>query len=286
MNLENLQYQQLDLPGTRTLLSWALAEGWNPGPLDAEVFFNTDPNGFYGYYHNDELIAGGSIVSYSGEFGFMGLFIVKPEYRADGIGRRLWYQRRDTLLSRLNKSAAIGMDGVVAMQPFYAKGGFEIAFRDERYVRTGERFETDSHISPITAADMQEVLAFDTRCFGVQRPQFMVPWLQLPGNNIFKYVAGGSLEGFAVVRKLAEGYKIGPLFANSIPVAETLYKACLDSVHGEKIFIDIPVCNAGAVQLVKDYKAEYVFECARMYYGTPPEMDMNNVFGITSFELG
>ena len=38
--------------------------------------------------------------------------------------------------------------------------------------------------------------------------------------------------------------------------------------------------------LTEKYNATYVFECARMYYGTPPETDINNVFGITTFELG
>jgi len=124
MNPNQLQFQLLDLAGVKTLLSWAEAEGWNPGPKDAEVFFVTDPEGFYGYYHDGELIAGGSIVSYDGRFGFMGLFIVKPEYRSAGIGRQLWHQRRDTLLSRLNDGATIGMDGVLTMQPFYGEGGF------------------------------------------------------------------------------------------------------------------------------------------------------------------
>ena len=94
------------------------------------------------------------------------------------------------------------------------------------------------------------------------------------------------LRGFAVVRKLISGYKIGPLFADNAMIAEELYKACLNAVQGEQLYIDIPVCNGAAVQLVKKYEAEYVFECARMYYGTPPKVDMNKVFGITSFELG
>ncbi len=96
-----------------------------------------------------EMIGGGSIVSYNKEFGFMGFFIVKPDYRAHGIGKKLWYQRRDTLLSRLNKGASIGMDGVIAMQPFYKKGGFEISFRDERYENIGKEFKIDKNISPI-----------------------------------------------------------------------------------------------------------------------------------------
>ncbi len=286
MNPNQLQFQLLDLAGVKTLLSWAEAEGWNPGPKDAEVFFVTDPEGFYGYYHDGELIAGGSIVSYDGRFGFMGLFIVKPEYRSAGIGRQLWHQRRDTLLSRLNDGATIGMDGVLTMQPFYGEGGFEIAFRDERYVRTGAAFDVHNNITPIIDDDVDVVLAYDADCFGFSRPQFMQPWLFLPGNKTFKYTEDNIIKGFAVVRKLIKGYKIGPLFADNAMIAEELYKACLDVVQGEQLYIDIPVCNEAAVEIVSEYEAEYVFECARMYYGTPPKIDMNKVFGITSFELG
>jgi len=286
MNTAALQFEHLDLQGVKTLVKWAEGEGWNPGPYDADVFYATDPGGFYGFYDKGELVAGGSVVSYSGAFGFMGLFIVKPTYRAAGIGRKLWYQRRDTLLSRLNEGAAIGMDGVLAMQPFYATGGFNIAFRDERYVRTGAAFEVHRDISPIIPNDIKQVLAYDKTAFGYARPQFMIPWLQLPGNKTFKYTKDGMLEGFAVVRKLISGYKIGPLFAGNSAIAEELYKACLNAVPGEQLYIDIPVSNTGAVQLVKKYNATYVFECARMYHGNPPAIDMNKVFGITSFELG
>ncbi len=286
MELNELQFQQLDLNGLKTLISWAEAEGWNPGPFDADVFFATDPEGFYGYYHDGKLIAGGSVVSYNGRFGFMGLFIVKPEHRSAGIGKQLWHQRRDTLLARLNEGTTIGMDGVVAMQPFYNRGGFEIAFRDERYVRTGAAFEVHKNISPIVEEDLDAILGYDADCFGFPRPQFMQPWLFLPGNKTFKYAEGKMLQGFAVVRKLMSGYKIGPLFADNATIAEELYKACLNAVQGQQVYIDIPVCNAAAVEMVSKYKAEYVFECARMYYGTPPKVDMNKVFGITSFELG
>lgn len=286
MDNEEGKLRQLDLAGVKTLVGWAEAEGWNPGPYDAEVFHATDPEGFYGFYHKNELIAGGSVVSYDGEFGFMGLFIVQPGYRSSGLGRRLWYLRRDLLLSRLKAGASIGMDGVLAMQPFYEQGGFKISFRDERYMRTGAAFEPDKQISPLTEKDMEQVLAYDKVCFGFARPQFMIPWLRLPGNKAFKYTEGGALKGFAVVRKLLAGFKIGPLFADNPAIAEELYKACLDSVPGEQIYIDIPVCNAGALALVRKYQADYVFECARMYHGSPPAIEMDRVFGITSFELG
>lgn len=286
IDINSLQFQKLDYEGLQTLVQWAEHEGWNPGPNDAEVYWATDPDGYYGYFHNRELIAGGSIVSYNQEFGFMGFFIVKPEHRATGIGRKLWYERRDTLLSRLHPNATIGMDGVVDMQGFYQKGGFEIAFKDERYERIGKVFTIDSNISAITDKDIENILDYDKQCFGYSRPQFLQPWLKMPDNKTFKYLGNGKLLGFAIVRKANVGYKVCPLFAETPIVAEELYKACLNSVVGEPLYLDIPMVNSAAIDLVKKYEAKYVFECARMYLGTPPKVDTNKIYGITTFELG
>lgn len=287
MNSEDkFRFGKLDLDGLETLVSWAAQEGWNPGPDDAEVFFGTDPDGFYGYFDKDELIAGGSIVSYNRAFGFMGFFIVKPQYRTVGIGRKLWYQRRDTLLKRLNPGASIGLDGVVAMQPFYKKGGFEIAFRDERHEKTGAAFEIDKHISAIAVNDFEAIMAYDQQCFGFSRHQFMKLWLNLPGVKTFKYLKDEKLKGFAVLRKVNIGYKICPLFANNAEIATELYKACLNAVPGEPVYLDIPMINQAAVDLTKAFNTTYVFECARMYFGKPPNLAIQKVFGITTFELG
>lgn len=282
----SLQLRQLDFDGLQTLVQWAEQEGWNPGPYDAQVFWATDPDGFVGYFIGEELIAGGSIVSYGGRFGFMGFFIVKPEFRSHGIGQKLWMERRNRLLGRLQPHAAIGMDGVVAMQDFYRKGGFELAFRDERYERAGEKFELETQLSPVDINDFPAILTYDTACFGLERPQFLKPWLEMPESYAFKYVENGLFKGFTVLRKAGKGYKIGPLFADNSKAAEALYKACLNAVSGESVFLDIPVNNPDAVALVEKYKAVYVFECARMYHGIPPKQALNKVFGVTTFELG
>ncbi len=286
VNIDKLQYRVLDLPGVKTLVSWADAEGWNPGVNDAEIFWATDPGGFVGCFYDEEMVAGGSVVSYNGDFGFMGFFIVKPQYRASGIGKQLWHYRRDKLLSRLRPVASIGMDGVVAMQPFYTKGGFNIAFRDERYLRPGAQFDIDSRITSIDVSDLPAILSYDEQCFGFPRHQFMKPWLYQVGASSFKFTEQGEVKGFALLREARKGYKIGPLFADTAIVAAELYKACLNAAPETPVSIDIPVVNADAVELVRQFGAEYVFECARMYYGHPPDIALGKIYGITSFELG
>ncbi|GAA5221890.1 GNAT family N-acetyltransferase [Membranihabitans marinus] len=286
LDINQLQLSPLDQKGLNTLVSWAQKEGWNPGPYDAQAFWNADPNGYYGYYHNDELIGGGSIVSYDGKFGFMGFFIVDEPHRSQGIGRQLWKQRRDKLLSRIHPGATIGMDGVVDMQAFYEKGGFKIAFRDLRFERKGQTFPIHSNITAIDDGDFSEISTYDNQCFGFPRPSFLLPWLKLPENHSFKYVENGQLKGMAIIRKANIGYKIGPLFADSYSIAEELYKACLNAVPEQMVYLDIPMSNSNALHLVESFEASYVFECARMYYQKIPTMPWHKVYGITSFELG
>ena len=254
--------------------------------MDAEVFYNADPEGFYGYFQGGELIAGGAVISYDGLFGFMGLFIVHPSYRSRGVGRALWQERRDLLLTRLKPGAAIGMDGVVAMQPFYARGGFRMAFRSERHQRTGELFPPNPNIHHIFPNDFDTVLNYDTKCFGFPRSLFLFPWLLLPGGFGFMYKHHGEVMGFASMRKAIHGYKIGPLFAESAIIAEALYRACLSAAPGEDIFIDIPMVNTAAVRMAQNYNTLYVFECGRMYLGNFPVISGDRIFGITTFELG
>lgn len=46
--VEGLRVRSMTLEELREVaLPWAGAEGWNPGLNDAEVFFATDPQGFF-----------------------------------------------------------------------------------------------------------------------------------------------------------------------------------------------------------------------------------------------
>ena len=286
INVENLELKKLDKDGVDTLVDWAKKEGWNPGDNDSEVFWKTDPDGFYGFYNDKELIAGGSVVSYNKKFGFMGLFIVRSDLREHRIGKKLWYLRRDLLIKRLNTNAPIGMDGVVAMQPFYKKGGFNIAFRDERYECLGKKMTFSNNISSIKTEDFEKLFEYDITCFGYKRQEFLKNWFAMPQSNSFKYSEDNQIMGYAVIRKVDKGYKIGPLFANNNQIAEELYKSCLDTASGDLVYLDIPTVNSEAVNLVNKYDAKYVFECARMYYNQAPKIDTDKIYGITTFELG
>jgi hypothetical protein len=88
------------------------------------------------------------------------------------------------------------------------------------------------------------------------------------------------------MRPCRTGYKIGPLFAASPIVAESLLVAVASRVPGEPIFLDVPEINSDALALVARYGMSEVFGCARMVLGPIPKLPDGEVFGVTTFELG
>lgn len=280
--IRNMTRAELD-----ELVAWAAREGWNPGLHDAELFWATDPEAFIAAELDGELIGGGAITAYNGEFGFMGFFIVRPEFRGRGLGDTLWKVRRERLIGRLRPGASIGMDGVFAMQDYYARGGFVFSHRNLRYrLDTPEPATPNAAVEPLAAFPLDEVLAYDRACFSTTRGTFLPGWIAQPDALALGYRREGRLAGFGVVRRCIEGCKIGPLFADDAGVAEALYRQLAGFAVGGPLFLDAPENNVEAMALVRRHGMVEVFGCARMYLGPPPQQDQARVFGVTTFELG
>ena len=59
----------------------AASEGWNPGLNDLRLVWDLAPESFVALRKGDALVGGGSILSYEGAFGFMGMFIMRADER-------------------------------------------------------------------------------------------------------------------------------------------------------------------------------------------------------------
>lgn len=284
-----IHYRQISRLELDTAVAWAEREGWNPGLGDADAFWATDPAGFVGAERDGELVATGSIVAYGGEFGFMGFFIVRPDLRGGGIGRGFWTWRRDTLRARLRPGAAIGMDGVFAMQPFYARGGFVFSHRNLRMAGRGASAgegPADGSLRDLSALPFEAVADYDRRHFGFARGVFLRRWIAPERGRALGAWDGGRLRGMGVARRCREGFKIGPLFADTPEIAESLFRALAGEAAGEPLFLDVPENNPAALALAARHGLAEVFGCARMYHGPAPAPPRGSIYGVTTFELG
>ena len=274
MSVRRMRRDEVDLA-----VEWAAQEGWNPGLHDADSFFITDPHGFFIAEFGGEPAGCISAVAYDAHYGFMGFYIVRPGLRDRGIGMALW----DTAIAYMG-NRVIGGDGVVAMLDKYATCGFGIAHNNARYEGVGKASST--RLPDLTDIPFAELAAYDRRFFPAQRSTFLQSWITRPGTTSRAVLSGGRLAGYGAIRPCRNGFKIGPLFADTGEIAEELFVSLAACAVGAPIFIDIPTCNPAALELVERHGMKMVFETARIYKGVPPTLPLEKTFGITSFELG
>ena len=263
-------------------VSWAAAEGWNPGLADDLCFGATDPDGFFIGELDGAPAATVSCVNYGESFAFLGFYIVREDLRGRGYGLRIW----DAAINHAG-SRVIGLDGVVAQQENYRKSGFKLAYANVRYGGTVEApAASQGGVIALGDLPLAAVEAYDATVFPAPRTAFLRRWIGTPTHVGRALVRDGALAGWGVIRPCRKGRKIGPLFADDRAAAEAVLSALLASVGEGEVFLDVPSINRDAISLAENLGLAPVFETARMYTGAIPHLQLERVFGVTSFELG
>lgn len=261
-------------------IEWAANEGWNPGLHDAGCFHAADPNGFLIGYLGADPVGCISVVAYDASYGFLGLYIVRPEFRGQGFGLKLWHAGMAHLGGR-----NIGLDGVVAQQGNYRKSGFHLDYRNIRYEGLGTHGNR-SGVTGLSAVPFEQLQAYDSALSPAPRAQFLRAWISQPQAVGYASISSGRLVGYGMIRPCRNGYKIGPLFADDENIAEDLFRALATHAPGEAIYLDVPEPNTAGVRLAQRHGMHKVFETARMYTKESPSVPIDHVFGVTTFELG
>lgn len=281
----DLSITPMDRKEADILAVWAADEGWNPGKSDIAIAWDTDPEGFIALRRGSDLIGGGTIMSYDGLFGFMGLFIVRRDQRGRGFGAHLWRYRLRRLQDRLEPGAPIGMDGVLAMKPFYERGGFVFAHNDVRYQGIADG-TMDPAVRPIDSSMFATVETFDRSHVPAPRASFLHRWIFQRGSHALALNQNGQMVGYGVARPALTGYKLGPVFAKRAAIAERLILSLMACIPGEQVQLDVPEPNQSATSLAEKFGLKEVFGCAHLYHGHTPDLPVGNIFGVTSFEFG
>lgn len=267
------------------LIQMAKEQGWNPGLDDADAFYAADPDGFFIAELEGEPIGCISAVSYSDNFGFVGFYVMKKGFEGNYFGSQLALKATRYLYGK-----NVGLDGVIDRIDNYTRLGFKFAYPNARYeflVPDVLEHTLCGKIQTYSDELYSAVCQYDTQCFPADRSKFLKTWLNTPNSQTKVIVDNGRIRGYSVVRKCDSGYKIGPLFADGLLQAENLFLEIISTLPaGEKVFLDIPEINMDAKILTAKYEMKKVFETARMYSKEKPNIALNKVFGITSFELG
>jgi ribosomal protein S18 acetylase RimI-like enzyme len=269
---------------TDIAITWAVQQGWNPGLHDGETFAKADTNAFWVGLLDGQPIACISLANYQHSIGFIGFYLVHPDYRHQGFGLQLW-----KYAIAAQEVKVLAGDGVMEQLENYQRSGFEFAWMNARYSSThlDMPFNKSPFITKYDTATFEEILTYDTKHFGIERAAYLSAWLEMPDSHSLVYRIDGQVMGMGTIRKCLNGWKIGPLFADSLDVALMLFtELSVQAESGDELFLDIPEANPHALELVRRMGMKSVFKTARLYKGGIPTLPLENIYGITSFEFG
>lgn len=262
----------------RLVLSWAAAEGWNPGQDDAAAFFASDPGGFFLAEAEAAPVAAISVVNHTDSFAFLGLYLCLPECRGKGIGYGLWQHALAHAGGRV-----VGLDGVPDQQQNYRKSGFTSAGETYRFEgRIPAQADRDLRVA--SGDDLDLIRGRESRANGYAKPAFLTAWATNTGNRQ-TFVLGHAPRAFATIRHCGCGAKIGPLVAGTLRDAEILLQAIAAAFPAKPFIIDVPDDQTELTALCQGWGLQATFNTARMYRGPAPAPGPG-IRSIATMELG
>lgn len=266
----------------RRILSWAAAEGWNPGLGDAEVFHATDPQGFFVMRADETPIAAISVVNHDTDFAFLGLYLCLPEHRGRGHGMALWTHAIEHAGDR-----TIGLDGVFDQQENYRKSGFAAHGQTHRYRGLLGEFAAPHSCRPMNEDDRQKAIRQDRQHGGVDRQAFLTGWFaDTADRQSLCHFHDGRLSGYATIRRCLEGFKIGPFSAADVTTARDLMAGLARIAGDSPVFVDVHQSRPALADLLGAAGFVSVFNTARMYRGAPPDGAAPEFAAVATLELG
>ncbi len=286
--------EKRDIP---LVTNWSRIEGFAPGAGDVGIYQHTDRQGLWVGTIGDKPIGCIAGVRYNSLYGFVGLFIVEKIQRGKGYGIKLW----NHAFEHLSNLPCIGLEAALDRVDDYSTWGFKKSSLTTRWQWEGDRpidnnFESsDIEISSLMVLQDNQIPAIAVQSYDAKRepsprPHFLSDWLNHPAGTVLALVdSQGSCHGFGRIRPCllphGEGWRIGPLLADTPQLAESLIQLLLKR-HNGVVLIDSPGLNPLANKLLQKLGFSNISQTIRMYRGNQPPISMNDVYGLACLELG
>ena len=279
----------------------AISRDVRPAIDDSEVFYTTDPSGFFLGEVDGEIISSISAVKYGETRAFLGYYVVAESFRGKGYGLAIFKHA----LSTLSPTHNCGVQPLIPKVPLFETSGFKCAWISHRMlfdvsncVSYLDKFNppTGIVVQPAKQVNQDLLSEYDTAVFGAPHHLFLKALLK--AQNSINFAATnprGDIVGFVSARKAVveeEGWKISPLFADDERVARALlkqvYKKLAMEVSMRKvttmdIIIDV---NPEAKTLASELNGTFMCESILMFNNGVPDIPKEKVFSVASVEIG
>jgi len=261
-----------DVPSGMRLVELA---GWNQTASDWERFLTASPRGCFVADSDGQVCGTVTTITYEGRFAWVGMVLVAPEHRGQGVGTQL-LNRAIEYLEDFGV-ATIKLDATPNGKPLYEKLGFVAEYEIDRLALGphSQRLRPDSTFGlQISEAekleevlDLDEILKLDREAFGADRSTLLRSLHHDAPEFTTAVCHEGSLAGYTLGRHGSRADHLGPWMAKNEAAAHRLLVAFLTRLTREMIFVDCLKSSPFASRLLQSAGFEFLRPLTRMVRG-------------------
>ena len=277
--------EETDLPAAMEIKD---AEGWNQTLEDWRFFLTQDP--YLCLVATDRQVIIGTVtaVPYKSKLAWIGMMLVRENFRGLGIGKLLM----ENILKRLEDYPAIKLDATPAGFPLYEKLGFLREYSIFRSVcpiisMKNENMSGKDQIRSATKKDLPAITAYDQDIFGINRDSVLKHLMTQSPDSAWLAEDGRTIKGYLLGRPGSNYFQLGPLVASSTETAIDLVRHALKNYQGQSVVVDLIGGKEDLLSWLQLRGFTIRRELIRMYYrNNPYPEDLSRHFLIAGPELG
>lgn len=237
--------------------------GWNQTEADWLRLLYFEPEGCF-VAELDGSPVGTTTTCVLGCVAWIAMVLVDEDHRRRGVGAHLLRHALDHLDSR--SAPTIRLDATELGRPVYEKLGFVPEYELARYQGIAPSRPAPLTVAEAAADAYPDIIEFDKAATGTNREKMLIRLFEEFPQNLRTLRRQGRIEGYVTMRPGANAVQIGPCAATA-NAGPALLRDALDRCAGKYVFVDIPLDNAGAVNIAESSGFEIQRRFTRMYRG-------------------
>ncbi len=260
--------------------------GWPHDEADWRRLLDWEPEGCFCVEGERGLIGAATTTTYGAALAWVGMMIVDPAHRRQGVASALIQACLERLRAR--RVARVMLDATDAGLPLYQRFGFRELYRVRAWRGRATEF-FGPRAKRLRAADMSVVVAYDEQRFGAPRARVLLRLqAEFPRLSWVDRDARGRVQGYLLARERGDEVIIGPWVHDSPWGATVLLDTVLGAVRGRTVQMYLPDRNLAATPIAQDHALHVVGDTTRMIWGEadPPPDEPSALFGVASLATG
>jgi GNAT superfamily N-acetyltransferase len=252
-----------DIPGGLRLNTIA---GWNQTEFDWNCFLTGNPDGCFVMEDGAKVVGTAATLSYENRFAWIGMVLVDPEFRQQGIGTKLLEKTIEFLDD--TGISTIKLDATPAGKPLYERLGFVTEYEIERWLlKRPARLNFAASGASLPTKRLSEVFTHDRNIFGADRSVLLRSLNEQAPHFTQVKCFGSQIQGYAFGRRGLFADHLGPWMARDHAAARTLLAEFLRRSSRETVIVDALKSNRMAGQVLHDHGFSVARLLTRMYRG-------------------